>query len=87
MLSILKLEVMVLCMKKQFSLWIEQVGDQLISRGKASDFQTLRLFAILAGLTFIFVVMLTVGPFSSSAPISSDAKLKPDLSSEAKLSP
>jgi len=87
MLSILKLEVMVLCMKKQFSLWIEQVGDQMISRGQASDFQTLRLFAILAGLTLIFVVMLTVVQFSPNAPIHADIKAKPDFSSEAKLSP
>lgn len=87
MLSRHKLEVMVLCMKKQFSLWIGQLGEQLISRGKASDFQTLRLFAILAGLTLIFVVMLTIVQFSPTAPLHSDVKAKPDLSSEAKLSP
>jgi len=87
MLSILKLEVMVLCMKKQFSLWIEQLGEQLISRGKASDFQTLRLFAILAGLTLVFVVMLTVVQFSPTAPNHSEIKATQDLSTEAKLAP
>lgn len=87
MLSNHELEVMVLCMKKQFSLWIGQLGEQLISRGKASDFQTLRLFAILAGLTLIFVVMLTIVQFSPTAPIHAESKGKPDLSSEAKLSP
>ncbi|AZZ35931.1 hypothetical protein CIK05_03695 [Bdellovibrio sp. qaytius] len=87
MLSNQKLEVMVLCMKKQFSLWIKHVGEQLMSRGKASDFQTLRLFAILAGLTFIFVVMLTIVQFSPTAPNHTDNKAKPELSAEAKLSP
>ena len=87
MLSINKLKVMVLRMKKKFSLWIEQVGDQLISRGKASDFQTLRLFAILAGLTLIFVVMLTLIQFPANTPNRTEVQVKPDLSSEAKLSP
>lgn len=87
MLYRLKLEVMVLRMKKQFSLWIGQLGEQLISRGKASDFQTLRLFAILAGLTFIFVILLTVIQISPTTSFQSDMKAKPDLSSEAKLSP
>ena len=87
MLSKIELEVMVLCMKKQFSLWIEQLGEQLISRGKSSDFQTLRLFAILAGLTLVFVVMLTVVQFSPTAPNHSEIKPMQDLSTEAKLAP
>jgi hypothetical protein len=74
-------------MKKQFSLWFEQLKEQLVSRGKNSDFQTLRLFAILAGLTLIFVVMLTVVQFSPVAPIHSEIKATQDLSTEAKLSP
>ena len=74
-------------MKKQLSLWFEQLSEQLISRGKASDFQTLRLFAILAGLTLIFVVMLTVVQFSPVAPNHTELKSSPDLSTEAKLSP
>lgn len=87
MLSIFKLKVMVLCMKKQFSLWIEQLGEQLISREKSSDFQTLRLFAILAALTLVFVVMLTVVQFSPAAPNHSEIKPSQDLSTEAKLAP
>ena len=74
-------------MKKQLSLWFEQLKEQLISRGKSSDFQTLRLFAILAGLTLIFVVMLTVVQFSPVAPNRSEIKSNQDLSTEAKLSP
>lgn len=74
-------------MKKQLSLWFKQLKEQLVSRGKASDFQTLRLFAILAGLTLIFVVMLTVVQFSPVAPNHTELKSNPDLSTEAKLSP
>ncbi|MCM2353331.1 MAG: hypothetical protein NDI63_06890 [Pseudobdellovibrio sp.] len=74
-------------MKKQLSLWFEQLKEQLISRGKSSDFQTIRLFAILAGLTLIFVVMLTVVQFSPVAPNHSEIKASQDLSAEAKVSP
>lgn len=74
-------------MKKQLSLWFGQLSEQLISRGKSSDFQTLRLFAILAGLTLIFVVMLTVVQFSPVAPNHADIKASQDLSAEAKVSP
>lgn len=74
-------------MKKQISLWFEQLKEQLVSRGKSSDFQTLRLFAILAGLTLIFVIMLTVVQFSPVAPNNTELKPSPDLNTEAKLSP
>lgn len=74
-------------MKKQFSLWFEQLKEQLIRRGKNSDFQTLRLFAILAGLTLIFVVMLTVVQFSPAPAAHSEIKPSQDLNTEAKLSP
>lgn len=74
-------------MKKQLSLWFEQLSEQFSGRGNASDFQTLRLFAILAGLTLIFVVMLTVVQFSPVAPNHTELKANPDLSTEAKLSP
>lgn len=87
MLYKVKLEVMVLCMKKQLSLWIEQIGNQLSRQRSASDFQTVRLFAILAGLTLVFVVMLTVVQFSPVTPNHGEIKPSPDLSTEAKLSP
>lgn len=74
-------------MKKQLSLWFEQLNEKLISRGKSSDFQTLRLFAILAGLTLIFVVMLTVVQFSPVAPNHAEIKASQDLNTEAKVSP
>lgn len=74
-------------MKKQLSLWFEQLKEQLIRRGKTSDFQTLRLFAILAGLTLIFVVMLTIVQFSPVAPAHSELKPSQGLGTEAKLSP
>lgn len=74
-------------MKKQISLWFKQLSEQLISRGKSSDFQTLRLFAILAGLTLLFVIMLTVVQFSPVTPNHTELKANQDLSAEAKLSP
>lgn len=74
-------------MKKQLSLWFEQLKEQLIRRGKTSDFQTLRLFAILAGLTLIFVVMLTVVQFSPVTPSHGELKPSQGLGTEAKLSP
>jgi hypothetical protein len=74
-------------MIKQFSLWIEQYGKQLMSRGKSSDFQTLRLFAILAALTMVFVIMLTVVQFSPVTAPRAEIKPTQELKTEAKLAP
>lgn len=70
---------MVLRMRKQFSLWIEQFQQ----KRKSSDLQTFRLFAILAGLTLLYVVMMTVVQFSPTRSPLDEIK----SAAEAKISP
>lgn len=79
MLSYIKLEVVVLCMKKQLSLWIEQMRR----KDKSSDLQTFRLFAILAALTLVFIIVMAVVQFS---PLNATPH-EISTTTEAKISP
>ena len=79
MLYSLKLEAMVLCMKQKISLLVKQIND----KRKDADIQTVRLFAILAGLTLLFVVIIRAVQFLPGAPVMPE--IKPV--NEAKISP
>ncbi len=56
---------------------------QLDSVKKGAEYQTVRLFAILAGLTLVFVLMMKIVQFTPNTNNQLDMK----LSTEAKISP
>ena len=71
---------MVLCMREKLRLFFKQ---NLASESK-SDLQTVGLFAVLAVLTVIFVLLAKAVQFTPS--LSNQTEIKP-ATSEAKISP
>lgn len=71
---------MVLCMREKLRLLFKQ---KFATRSQ-SDLQTVGLFAVLAVLTVIFVLLVKAVQFTPS--LSNQTEIKP-VNSEAKISP